>query len=113
MKASNILLAAVALTFVGVSSAAAQGDTAKKATPVAAAKAPAKATTKAPAPKFSVADIKAAQEGLAKEKFYTATPSGRLDRTTTAAIRKYQQAHNLKVTGQLSDSLLAALKAAQ
>jgi peptidoglycan hydrolase-like protein with peptidoglycan-binding domain len=108
----KILLAALVFAFVGASSATAQGDT-SKAPAKAMTKAPAKAMSKASAPKFSVDDIKAAQAGLTKEKFYTGTPSGRLDRATTAAIRKYQQAHTLKVTGQLSDSLLAALKAAQ
>jgi peptidoglycan hydrolase-like protein with peptidoglycan-binding domain len=111
----KILLAAVAFAVIGATSASAQGDTTKKAPAKAAAmtKAPAKAATKAPAPKFSEADIKAAQEGLAKEKFFTGTPNGKLDRATTAAIRKYQTAHKIAVTGQLSDSLIAALKAAQ
>ena len=106
----KILLAAVAFMFVGASAAMAQGDS-SKAPAKAATKAPAKAATKAPT--FAVADIKAAQEGLAKEKFYTGTPSGRLDAATRAAIRKYQTAHKLAVTGKLSDSLIAALKAAQ
>ena len=110
----KILLAAVAFAVIGATSASAQGDTAKKAPPAKATqatKAPAKAATKAPM--FSEADIKAAQEGLAKEKFYTGTPSGKVDRATTAAIRKYQTAHKLAVTGKLSDSLIAALKAIQ
>ena len=107
----KILLAAVAFAVLGTTSAYAQGDSAKKAAPTKAAVT--KAPTKAMAPKFSVDDIKAAQAGLAKDKLYTGTPSGRLDAATRTAIRKYQQAHNLKVTGQLSDSLLVTLKAAQ
>jgi peptidoglycan hydrolase-like protein with peptidoglycan-binding domain len=111
MKGSKILLAAMALVIVGATSAVAQQDTSKKAPP---AKAVTKAPTKvAPAPTFSVADIKAAQAGLAKGKFYTGTPSGRVDAATRTAIRKYQTANKLAVTGQLSDSLIAALKAAQ
>ena len=107
----KILLAAVAFAVIGATSASAQGDTTKKAPAKAMTKAPAKAATKAPT--FSEADIKAAQEGLAKEKFYTGTPSGKNDAATRAAVRKYQEAHKMKVTGQLSDSLIAALKAAQ
>ena len=107
----KILLAALAFAVIGATSASAQGDTTKKAPAKAATKAPAKAATKAPT--FSAADIKAAQEGLVKEKFFTGTPSGKLDRATTAAIRKYQEAHKMAVTGKLSDSLIAALKAAQ
>jgi peptidoglycan hydrolase-like protein with peptidoglycan-binding domain len=42
---------------------------------------------------------------------YTVEESGRVDAATRAAIRKYQRDHNLLVTGETSDALIAHIRA--
>jgi peptidoglycan hydrolase-like protein with peptidoglycan-binding domain len=53
--------------------------------------------------------IKEAQEGLAKAGFYKGKETGMLDRSTRKAIRKYQKANKLPVTGRLDNDLLTKL----
>jgi peptidoglycan hydrolase-like protein with peptidoglycan-binding domain len=53
--------------------------------------------------------IRAAQTKLNDEGYKTGTPDGRLGAKTRAAIRKYQQDKNLKVSGQLDESTLSHL----
>jgi peptidoglycan hydrolase-like protein with peptidoglycan-binding domain len=66
---------------------------------------------RAAAPKWTKDQIKDAQEGLKRAKIYNGNADGMLNAATRRAIRAYQQQHKMKVTGQLSDSLLAELKA--
>jgi peptidoglycan hydrolase-like protein with peptidoglycan-binding domain len=51
-----------------------------------------------------------AQQGLAKAGYYKGTPSGKYDRATRKAIREYQKANKLQVTGRLDKNLLAKLQ---
>jgi peptidoglycan hydrolase-like protein with peptidoglycan-binding domain len=53
--------------------------------------------------------VKEAQEGLAKAGFYQGKATGKYDRSTRKAIRKYQKANNLPVTGRLDNDLLTKL----
>lgn len=53
--------------------------------------------------------IKEAQEGLSKTGFYKGKETGTLDRSTRKAIRKYQKANKLPVTGRLDNDLLTRL----
>jgi peptidoglycan hydrolase-like protein with peptidoglycan-binding domain len=53
--------------------------------------------------------IKEAQEGLSKAGFYKGKETGMLDRSTRKAIRKYQKANKLPVTGRLDNDLLTRL----
>lgn len=53
--------------------------------------------------------IKEAQEGLTKAGFYKGKDTGTLDRSTRKAIRKYQKANKLPVTGRLDNDLLTRL----
>jgi carboxyl-terminal processing protease len=53
--------------------------------------------------------IKEAQEGLAKAGFYKGKATGTLNRSTRTAIRKYQKANKLPVTGRLDNDLLTRL----
>jgi len=56
-------------------------------------------------------DIVAAQQGLSRAKLYHGTPTGTLDQPTMNAIREFQRLHGLPVTGELSEALLAQLRA--
>jgi peptidoglycan hydrolase-like protein with peptidoglycan-binding domain len=56
--------------------------------------------------------IKEAQQGLAKAGYYKAEATGVFNRKTRKAIRAYQKANKLPVTGRLSDDLLARLHSA-
>ena len=50
-----------------------------------------------------------AQQGLAKAGFYKGKINGKYDRSTRNAIRAYQKAKNLPVTGRLDNDLLTQL----
>jgi peptidoglycan hydrolase-like protein with peptidoglycan-binding domain len=56
--------------------------------------------------------IKEAQEGLMKAGFYKGKPTGVFNRQTRKALRAYQKANKLPVTGRLSDDLLTRLHSA-
>lgn len=87
------------------------GKAAMQAAPAKAAPAAKAATAaKSAAPKWSHEQIKEAQEGLARAKLFNATPNGRLGPQTRRAIRAFQRANKLPVTGTLSDTLLVLLK---
>jgi peptidoglycan hydrolase-like protein with peptidoglycan-binding domain len=53
--------------------------------------------------------IEEAQEGLAKAGFYKGKPTGKFSKSTRKAIREYQKANKLPVTGRLSNDLLTRL----
>ena len=53
--------------------------------------------------------ILAAQKKLSKLGFYKGTPDGQLGSQTSAAVRRYQIAENLKVTGELNPQTLQQL----
>jgi peptidoglycan hydrolase-like protein with peptidoglycan-binding domain len=56
--------------------------------------------------------IKEAQAGLAKSGYYKGQPTGVLDRRTRKALRSYQKANKLPVTGRLNEELLEKLHSA-
>jgi peptidoglycan hydrolase-like protein with peptidoglycan-binding domain len=53
--------------------------------------------------------IKEAQQGLLKAGYYKGTPTGIFNRSTRKAIRSYQKANKLPVTGRLNEDLLKRL----
>jgi len=55
-------------------------------------------------------EVMAAQQGLTRAKLYHGVATGTLDQPTINAIREFQRANGLAVTGELSDALLARLK---
>lgn len=56
--------------------------------------------------------IKEAQAGLAKAGYFKGEPNGVMGKKTRKAIRAYQKANNLPVTGRLDDELLTKLRTA-
>jgi peptidoglycan hydrolase-like protein with peptidoglycan-binding domain len=56
--------------------------------------------------------IKEAQEGLIKAGFYKGEATGMYGKQTRKAIRAYQKANKLPVTGRLSNDLLTRLHSA-
>jgi peptidoglycan hydrolase-like protein with peptidoglycan-binding domain len=56
--------------------------------------------------------IKQAQTGLAKAGFYKGEPTGVFNKQTRKAIRAYQKANKLPVTGRLNNDLLTRLQSA-
>ena len=62
--------------------------------------------------KWTKEQVKEAQAGLAKAGYYKGAPNGVYDKKTRKAIRAYQKANNLPVTGHLDDELLAKLRTA-
>jgi peptidoglycan hydrolase-like protein with peptidoglycan-binding domain len=61
---------------------------------------------------WTTAQVKEAQEGLAKAGFYKGKATGVLNKDTKKALRAYQKKNQLPATGRLSDSTLAKLKSA-
>jgi peptidoglycan hydrolase-like protein with peptidoglycan-binding domain len=61
---------------------------------------------------WTPAQVKEAQEGLAKAGLYKGKATGVLNKDTKRALRDYQKRNKLPVTGRLSDSTLAKLKSA-
>lgn len=56
--------------------------------------------------------IKEAQSGLAKAGYYKGKPTGQFNADTKKALKAYQKANKLPVTGHLSDDVLSRLKSA-
>lgn len=56
--------------------------------------------------------IKEVQAGLAKAGYYKGKTSGQFNADTRKALRAYQKANRLPVTGRLSDDVLNKLKSA-
>jgi peptidoglycan hydrolase-like protein with peptidoglycan-binding domain len=61
---------------------------------------------------WTPAQVKQAQEGLAKAGLYKGKATGVFNKETKRALRAYQKRNNLPVTGRLSDSVLVKLKSA-
>lgn len=59
--------------------------------------------------KWSKEQIKEAQAGLAKAGYFKGKQDGVYGKSTRNALKAYQKANKLPVTGQLSDSLLTRL----
>lgn len=59
---------------------------------------------------WTKAEIKEAQEGLAKAGLYKGKATGVMNKATRSALRAYQKQNKLPVTGRLSDSVLVKLK---
>lgn len=68
------------------------------------------ATTTPRAHQWTAAEIKEAQKGLLNAKLYTGKITGVYDSTTRSAVRQFQRAHNMPVTGELNESLLRILR---
>jgi peptidoglycan hydrolase-like protein with peptidoglycan-binding domain len=62
--------------------------------------------------KWTKEQIKEAQTGLVKAGYYKGEPTGVFNKQTRKAIRAYQKANNLPVTGRLDDELLTKLRTA-
>lgn len=62
--------------------------------------------------KWTKDQIKQAQAGLAKAGYFKGEPNGMLGKRTRKAIREYQKANKLPVTGRLSNDLLTRLESA-
>ncbi len=60
--------------------------------------------------RYTKADVKAAQEGLAKAGFYKGKATGVWNSETTRALRAWQKANKEKVNGRLTEDELAKLK---
>lgn len=91
----------------------AQVQPAPKPAPSVAAQTPTvhrTATTRPRGRRWTAEQIKEAQTGLASAKLYTGKISGVYDSATRTAVREFQRAHNMAVTGKLSDSLLVLLR---
>ncbi|MFN2576685.1 MAG: peptidoglycan-binding domain-containing protein [Pyrinomonadaceae bacterium] len=54
----------------------------------------------------SADQVKQAQTMLKQRSFYSGEPAGKLDAATRAALKQYQQAEGLKVTGTLNKATL-------
>jgi peptidoglycan hydrolase-like protein with peptidoglycan-binding domain len=117
-----LVSALVAATF-GTGTLAAQSTATTTSKPAAAPKpAPAMhakldSTTKAGPPAahhaaWTQAQIKAAQQGLAKAGLYKGKVSGTMNADTRKALRAYQKQNKLPVTGRLDDTVLTRLKSA-
>jgi peptidoglycan hydrolase-like protein with peptidoglycan-binding domain len=61
---------------------------------------------------WTKAQIKEAQEGLAKAGLYKGKATGTFNADTRKALRAYQKQNNMPATGRLSDSVLVKLKSA-
>jgi peptidoglycan hydrolase-like protein with peptidoglycan-binding domain len=61
---------------------------------------------------WTPAQIKEAQEGLAKAGFYKGKPTGQFNADTRKALKRYQKKNNLPVTGRLDNEVLNKLKSA-
>lgn len=61
---------------------------------------------------WTKAQVEEAQAGLAKAGYYKGKPTGVLDRRTRRALRAYQKANKLPVTGRLNEELLEKLHSA-
>jgi peptidoglycan hydrolase-like protein with peptidoglycan-binding domain len=62
--------------------------------------------------KWTKEQVKEAQAGLAKAGYFKGEPNGVYSKQTRKAIRAYQKANNLPVTGHLDNELLAKLRTA-
>ena len=60
--------------------------------------------------KWSKEQIKEAQAGLSKAGYYKGAEDGIYGKETRAAVKQYQKANKMPVTGELNDSLLTHLK---
>ena len=115
-RVSAIIITGVALSTLTAGSLLAQSSATTKPTSHAtmqhtSAAVGAKATTSAKSrPAWTKDQIKEAQEGLAKAGFFKGKATGVIGRRTRTALREYQKANKLPVTGQLSDSVLTRLR---
>jgi len=110
-KTLRTLAASAALIAVTMGPALAQNT--KPAASAAPAKTEAKAKTVKPMKHaaWSKDQIKTAQEALAKGGYYKGQATGVMNKPTQAALRAWQKANKLPVTGRLSDEALAKLQA--
>lgn len=89
-----------------VAPAAAQNSNSPTSAASAAANSNAKTTRRGPIFRANKEQIKQAQALLKQRNHYAGEQTGKLDDTTREALRKYQQAEGLKVTGTLNAATL-------
>lgn len=100
---SSLVVLLVAL--FGAANARAQNANSSSATAGAASQAPA-TTKRGPVFRATKDQIKQAQTLLRARGLYAGEPVGKLTDDTRAALRKYQEAEGLKVTGTLNRATL-------
>lgn len=66
---------------------------------------------KAPAPKWTADQIKAAQTALAKGGYYKGAPTGTWNKSSKTALKAWQKANKMPATGKLTESILDKLQA--
>lgn len=96
----SLLTLTLTLLLASSSAAAAQNDTSAN-TQMDAVGATAK-KKRGPVFRASNDQIKQAQAMLKQRSFYSGEQTGKLDPETRAALKKYQEAENIKVTGTLN-----------
>lgn len=89
-----------------LSATAAAQNTNSTTTPAAAGNANSRTTRRGPVFRANKDQIKQAQGLLKQRAFYMGEQSGKLDDSTRAGLRKYQEAEGLKVTGTLNAATL-------
>jgi peptidoglycan hydrolase-like protein with peptidoglycan-binding domain len=72
----------------------------------------AKSATRTHQAKWTKEQVKEAQAGLAKAGYFKGEPNGVYGKSTRKAIRAYQKANNMPVTGHLDNELLTKLRSA-
>jgi peptidoglycan hydrolase-like protein with peptidoglycan-binding domain len=110
MKKTHVSLLALLLVFA--SHAAAQNVNSTTATPAASASAGTTGRKRGPVFRANKEQIKQAQALLKQRAFYAGGETGKLDDPTREALRKYQQAEGLKVTGTLNAATLERMSIA-
>lgn len=66
---------------------------------------------KAPAHKWTTDEIKDAQEALTKGGYYKGTATGTWTKATKTALKAWQKANKMPVTGKLTEAILDKMKA--
>ena len=67
------------------------------------------AATAAPRPEYDSATVRAVQQALNSRGYNAGTVNGQWNTTTQDAVRRFQQASGMPVTGELSPTTLSAL----
>ncbi|HET7426186.1 MAG TPA: peptidoglycan-binding domain-containing protein [Gemmatimonadales bacterium] len=118
--ASTVLAASLTASALSAQTAAPAKPTAPTASPAPTAHAKmdsattsmSKSTTATKHAVWTSDQVKEAQAGLAKAGYYKGKPTGQFNADTKKALKAYQKANKLPVTGRLSDDVLSRLKSA-
>jgi peptidoglycan hydrolase-like protein with peptidoglycan-binding domain len=119
--ASTVLAASLTANALSAQTSAPAKPSTPAASPAPAAHAKMDSTTTTSMSKSTTAprhaawtsdQVKEAQSGLAKAGYYKGKPTGQFNADTKKALKAYQKANKLPVTGRLSDDVLSRLKSA-